>query len=181
MGSDRLNTALFAVALSAAALWPALRGGSGAAPLPQNAVVEWAEAEWVPQDGAPRRLRLSAREQRFASQFPGRIARFADDRHEWIVRVVNQPTRMLHPAADCFRGLGYTVTPPRVRIDARNQQWRCFTAGGKGKPLQVCERIFDARGGRWTDASSWYWSALVARGNDTAGPWWAVTRVEAGE
>jgi hypothetical protein len=178
MRSAEVAPVLFVAALLFAAIWPLRPADSVTVAARQSATVEWAEAAWVPQDTAPRRLPLSAREQGFARQFPGHIARFADSRHEWIVRVIDKPTRMLHPAADCFRGLGYTVTPPRVHRDARGEHWRCFTATGKGKPLRVCERIFDAQSGRWTDASSWYWSALLTRADHTMGPWWAVTRVE---
>ena len=155
MRSAEVAPVLFVAALLFAAIWPLRPADSVTVAARQSATVEWAEAAWVPQDTAPRRLPLSAREQGFARQFPGHIARFADSRHEWIVRVIDKPTRMLHPATDCFRGLGYTVTP-----------------------LRVCERIFDAQSGRWTDASSWYWSALLTRADHTMGPWWAVTRVE---
>jgi hypothetical protein len=168
----------FATALFIAALLPAVPPAS-TAPAGSNSTVEWAEAAWLPQDASPIRLRLSALEERFARQFPGHIARFTDGRHEWVVRVMDKPTRMLHPAADCFRGLGYEVTPPRVRVDPKGENWRCFTATRNGKSLRVCERIFDERGGRWTDTSSWYWSALL--GKQVQGPWWAVTKVEAGD
>lgn len=169
---------LLVAALLFAAIWPAMHVASGIEPVRKSNTVEWAEAQWVPQDAAPVRLRLSELEERFAVRFPGHIARFADGRHEWIVRVMDKPTRMLHPAADCFRGLGYEIAPPRVRIDRHGEQWRCFSASGKGKKLNVCERIFDANGGRWTDASSWYWAALLAEPLHPAGPWWAVTKVE---
>jgi hypothetical protein len=168
---------LFAAALLLAAMWPLIPASPTTAPTKKNLTVEWAEAEWLPPDASLMRLRLSTLEERFARQFPGHIARFTDARGEWIVRVMDKPTRMLHPAADCFRGMGYEVTPPRVRMDHRGENWRCFTASRNGRKLRVCERIFDARGSRWTDTSSWYWSALLA----VDGPWWAVTRVEAGE
>lgn len=172
---------LFAMVLLVTALLP-LRPAQLASSSPaHSSSIEWAEGRWVPQDAALYRLKLSPLEMRFARQFPGHIGRFSDGRHEWIVRVMNKPTRMLHPAADCFRGMGYDVTPPRVRIDSQGESWRCFHATHKGKRLRVCERIFDAHSGRWTDASSWYWSALLSTSNQVHGPWWAVTRVEAEE
>ena len=174
----KLELALFGVTLLCAGIWPLIHTRANTEPVRNNTAVEWAEAAWVPQNTAPKRLRLTALEQRFAKQFPGQIARFADRQHTWIIRVIDKPTRMLHPAADCFRGLGYVVAPPRVRRDARGEQWRCFTATGKGKNLNVCERIFDSRDGRWTDASSWYWSALLLGEKHPAGPWWAITKVE---
>lgn len=172
---------LFGAVLLLCALWPLLPQSGGAAKPSTVAAtsVEWAEPHWVAPHASPVRLPLSALEQRFARQFPGHIGRFADARQEWIVRVMNQPTRMLHPASDCFRALGYQISAPRVHADRRGEHWRCFTASGKGRPLKVCERIFDSAGGRWTDASSWYWSALFSRAREAAGPWWAVTHVEA--
>jgi hypothetical protein len=172
---------VFLLALSIAAIWPFVYSKSGSATVTNNVSIEWAQANWVPQNTSPVRLPLAAREQRFSRQFPGHIARFADNRHEWIVRVMDMPTRMLHPADDCFKGLGYKVTPARVHVDQRGENWRCFTASGKGKNLNVCERIFDAKGGHWTDASSWYWSALLEEAQHEGGPWWAVTKVEAGD
>lgn len=144
-----------------------------------NQALEWAEAQWAPKNTMPKRLPLTALEQRFAGQFPGQIGRFSDGRQEWIVRVMKQPTRMLHPAADCFQALGYRLTPAKVHLDQKNEQWRCFRASGKGKNLRVCERIFDGKAGRWTDASAWYWSSVLSLDQHQNGPWWAVTQVEA--
>jgi hypothetical protein len=173
--------AYFAVTLLLAALWPLWRTDSFETQ-PRHAVnIEWAEAQWAPHNSSPIQLPLSPVEQRFASKFPGHIARFTDGRYEWIVRVIDQPTRMLHPAADCYRALGYSVTPPHVRAEANGEQWRCFTAARNGKTLKVCERIFDAKDGRWTDTSAWYWSTLAGGASQARAPWWAVTKVERGE
>ncbi len=134
----------------------------------------WAFERWWRQN--PKRLTklpLSAVEQRFARGFPGAIARFTDGKTVWVVRHLNETTRMLHPAADCFRGLGYTVAPPKVVERADNSRWRCFLAE-RGQPLQVCERIFDAENRQWTDVSAWYWENLLHSGEQA---WWAVTEV----
>ena len=56
-----------------------------------------------------RPLALSAVERRFAERFPGRIARLTDGRQIVVLRDVARPTRLLHPAADCYRGLGYRI------------------------------------------------------------------------
>jgi hypothetical protein len=117
-------------------------------------------------------LPLSPVERRFAKQFPGRIGRFSDGRSNIIVRLVEQPTRLLHPAADCFRGIGYRVARAQVRLDEDGRNWSCFKAEKNGQQHMVCERIYDARGGTWTDVSSWYWAAVLGK---TSGPWWAVT------
>jgi hypothetical protein len=190
MKNSRAVLALFLAALACAAVLPLFaphpcplpdgaRGTENRCAMPRSkaASPEWAEARWLPADATPLRHPLTALEESFASRFPGHIARFSDGRHVWIVRVMDRPTRMLHPAADCFRGLGYSVQPPRVHTDAHERNWRCFAAEKNSRRLKVCERIFDRKDGNWTDTSSWYWSALLGR---ESGPWWAVTQVEEG-
>ena len=120
------------------------------------------------------RLPLTPLEVRFAARFPGVIARFTDGHQIVIARAVAAPTRLLHPAADCFRAAGYAITAPRAAIDDAQVRWNCFEARGRdsAERLRVCERIEDAAGGAWTDVSSWYWSALRA-----PGPWRAWTVV----
>lgn len=117
------------------------------------------------------RLPLAPAETRWLRDFPGAAARFTDGERELLIRRVERPTRRLHPAADCFRGTGYTVSPPEIR-EADGERWSCFTARKEGLAREVCERLHDEQGGAWTDASSWYWSAVLGRGR---GPWWAVT------
>jgi hypothetical protein len=123
-------------------------------------------------------LPLTERERRFAEDFPGRIARFTDGEREVIVRWVTQPTRTLHSAADCFRGIGYAIEPRPLRVDSAQERWGSFTAVRDTERLRVYERIYAAPGasdGNWSDVSSWYWAALFGR---TQGPWWAVTVAE---
>jgi hypothetical protein len=90
------------------------------------------------------------------------------------VRVIQEPTRMLHPAADCFRGLGYGIERVRVMQDTDWITWSCFTAERDGTTRTVCERIYDSQGKSWTDVSSWYWAAMLG---GTTPPWIAVTVV----
>jgi len=119
---------------------------------------------------------LLPREQRFAAGFPGRIATFGDGRRLYVVRWVTRATRRLHPAADCYRGAGYAIEPRALLRDADGRSWSSFIAVRGQTRLLVRERIADARGGEaFTDASSWYWAALLARSD---GPWWAWTIVE---
>ena len=118
------------------------------------------------------RVALSALDRRFAAQLPGHVARFTDGERHLIVRAIGEPTRLLHPAADCFKGLGYRVERPRVMTDADATAWGCFAAERDGRSLNVCERISDREGASWTDVSAWYWAALLGR---TRGPWLAVT------
>lgn len=140
--------------------------------------VEWPQV-W---DGRPLRpLALTPVEQRFAARFPGAIGRFDDGERVIVLRSVTRPTRMLHPAADCFRGLGYRVEQVRLEHDAKQRLWRCFEAtapGGERLPirLRVCERIEANDGSAFIDPSSWFWAASLG---NSSGPWRAVTVVEA--
>ncbi len=140
-----------------------------AVPATGAASVEW-PTQW---DGAPLQpLALSAVEHRFAQRFPGAISRMTDGSQVLVLRQVNQPTRMLHPATDCYRGLGFAISAERLERDAQQRLWRCFTAGRDGRSLRVCERIADARGMAFTDTSAWYWAAVSGQ---SQGPWQAVT------
>ncbi len=140
--------------------------------------VEWPN-EW---DGRPLRpLAMSEVEQRFAARFPGAIGRFSDGERVLVLRSVLQPTRMLHPAAECFRGLGYRIEHAQLEHDARRRLWRCFEAAGRDGErlpvrLKVCERIEAPDGSAFVDPSSWFWAASLGR---SSGPWRAVTLVEA--
>lgn len=162
-----------AVALIACALLPLI--GRGAA---TTATVVTASGEWPSAwDGAELRpLALSDVEQRFADRFPGRIGRFESTAAVWVLRDVQRPTRSLHPAVDCFRGLGYRIESTRLESDAQARLWRCFIAVRDGQRVRVCERIVDAEQRAFTDASAWFWAASLGR---SVGPWRAVTRVEA--
>ncbi len=129
----------------------------------------------LPQQWQGRPLRplaLSEVEQRFARRFPGTLARLTDGRQVLVLRAVHRPTRMLHPAADCYRGLGYRVTGEQLQLDPESRLWRCFDALRDGRRLRVCERIEGSGGDSFTDASAWYWAALLGR---SQGPWQALT------
>jgi hypothetical protein len=90
-----------------------------------------------------------------------------------VMRAVNTPTRMLHPAADCYRALGYRIEQARLERDAQERLWRCFVAQLHGaQKFRVCERIVDAEGAAFTDTSAWYWAAASGQ---SRGPWQAVT------
>lgn len=158
---------VFAGALAVCAMASSLH--SGQAPAASQAAAEL-PTEW---DGhALRPLAMSAVEQRFAAQFPGQIARLTDGEQVLVWREVQRPTRMLHPATDCYRGLGYRIEQARLERDAQDRVWRCFVATQAGQRLRVCERIVDSRGQSFTDASSWFWAAQLGQ---STGPWQAVT------
>lgn len=122
-----------------------------------------------------RELPLSVREQKLIDGFPGRVSRFTDGEREVIMRWVTEETRKLHPASDCFRGLGYSIRPLPLRTDQQGRHWGCFEALRGNEKIFVRERIYDAGNGSWSDVSEWYWAALLGR---TTGPWWAVTVAE---
>jgi hypothetical protein len=160
----------FVLTLVLCALAPLLNGHAARAVGERpGAGVEW-PMQW--QGRRLRPLALSPVEQRFAARFPGQIARLTDGSQVLVWREVQRPTRMLHPAADCYRGLGYRIDSARLERDAQQRLWRCFVASRHGQRLRVCERIVDADGQAFTDASSWYWAAQLGR---SAGPWQAIT------
>jgi hypothetical protein len=144
--------------------------GAAAKPAPRDRPApEWPRV-W---DGKPLRpLVLASVEQRFASRFPGSIARMTDGEQVLVLRHVEQPTRMLHPAVDCYRGLGYRVENQQLERNRDQQLQRCFVASNGKNRLRVCEQITDADGKVFTDTSAWYWAALM---NQSSGPWQAVT------
>ncbi|MBH1965631.1 MAG: hypothetical protein I8H77_14910 [Comamonadaceae bacterium] len=135
-----------------------------------------------------RPLALSAVERRFADRFPGRITRLTDERRIIVLRDVAAPTRMLHPAADCYRALGYRiegehlesahapspVTPVALASETAGAGGlqRCFVARKEGVALKVCEQIEDAHGQSFADTSAWYWAATMGQ---SSGPWRAIT------
>ena len=163
------KAALFGV-LMLCALLPLLRPAAVRADA--SVSMAFAETPQVWQGRALRPLALSVIEQRFASHFPGRITRLTDGEQLLILRDVSTATRMLHPAADCYRGLGYHIEQARLERDAEALLWRCFIAERGGVKTRVCERIVDANGASFTDTSSWYWAAQLGR---SSGPWLAVT------
>lgn len=115
---------------------------------------------------------LSSQERRYLGDFPGAVARFTDGNNDIVMRWVTQPTRKLHPAEDCYRGWGFTVTPARIRNDRDASKWRCFGAHRGDDHREVCEQLRDIDGTHFTDVSSWYWSATL-RGS--SGPWLVTT------
>ena len=158
---------LLAVCALTPLAWP--RDASAAQAPPTSTPTEWPR-EW--NGRALRPLALGSVEARFAAQFPGRIERLTDDESVLVWREVRSPTRMLHPATDCYRGLGYRIVDARLERDPQARLWRCFVAERDGRRLRVCERIEDARGLAFTDASSWFWAAQLGH---STGPWQAIT------
>jgi hypothetical protein len=117
-------------------------------------------------------LPLENREREFLSGFPGDVGRFTDGERDIVMRWVTRPTRRLHPAEDCYKGLGFDTSPSRIVRDVHGTQWRCFAATRDGQSREVCEQLRDREGRRWTDVSAWYWAAVLRR---TQGPWLVTT------
>jgi exosortase len=160
---------LLLAAFAGLACWPLL-GERASAGAPQASFVEWPQQF----EGRPLQpLALSEVEQRFAAGFPGAIARFDDGERLLSLRHVTRPSRKLHPAADCYRALGFVIE--RISLQRRVGNpglQRCFTARDGQSVQRVCEYIEDAAGQSFSDTSAWYWAALSGR---SAGPWLAVT------
>jgi exosortase/archaeosortase family protein len=120
-------------------------------------------------------LLLSEDEKRFAEGFPGQVGRFHDGRREIIIRWVWSPSRMLHPASDCLKGVGYTVEPGPL---VGSPPWSSFQAVRKGKAIRVREQIVDKDGLTFPDPSAWYWAAVMGR---SQGPWWSYSVAESAQ
>nr|WP_295775757.1 hypothetical protein [Rhodoferax sp.] len=146
-------------------------GLADAAPRTSTTTARELPTQW--RGATLRPLALSDVELRFAKHFPGTVARMTDDKQTLVLRTVNQPTRMLHPATDCYRGLGYRIRDEQLEVQANSQdRWRCFVAQRNGRSVRVCERIEDANGQGFTDTSSWYWASIAGQSH---GPWKAIT------
>jgi hypothetical protein len=165
------HKSVFALVMLLCVVWSAASALHTRPEPPISAAFQEWPADW---DGKPLRpLALGDVEQRFAAHFPGAIARLTDGQQILVMRRVDKPTRMLHPAADCYRALGYGLAQARLERDVHARLWRCFVAErADAQKLHVCERIVDAEGRAFTDTSAWYWAAASGRSN---GPWQAVT------
>jgi exosortase/archaeosortase family protein len=151
-----------------------LAGAAGFVSAEQSVTASGPFPGW-PKQFEGRRLEqrpLSEDEIRFAKGFPGRVGRFYDGRREIIIRWVLVPTRRLHPASDCLKGVGYRIEPGPLVGD---RLWSSFRAERNEKVLQVTEQIVDADGRTFPDPSAWYWAALLGQ---SRGPWWSYSVAE---
>ncbi|MCP3869333.1 MAG: hypothetical protein GY703_14765 [Gammaproteobacteria bacterium] len=120
-------------------------------------------------------LSADGNEARFSKSFPGQLGRFTDGEKELVFRYLEQPSRQLHGAADCYKGAGYDVNPLALQRNRKGELMGCIRAERDGRTVRVCERVYDGDGNSWYDVSSWYWAAILKR---STGPWWAVTVAE---
>lgn len=116
-------------------------------------------------------LPFSDIEKRFFSDFAGKTGRFTDGEHEIIIRQITSPTRKLHPASDCYKGIGYKISFLPIFLDKNNNKWNTFKAYKNNQSFIVHERVYDNYGNNWTDVSSWYWNALLGK---SKGPWTSI-------
>lgn len=156
-------TRLLVLLAAVAALVPLWPRATPAAPAPVAWPTRWEGRALTPLPPAPADRRLAA-------GFPGRVARFADGERQVVLRHMTAATRRLHPARDCFEGIGYRIAPARMRRTGGAYS-SCFLASRDGVTIRVCERIVAADGGSFPDVSSWYWPALIGR---SRGPWIAA-------
>ena len=117
---------------------------------------------------------LSENEEGFYRDFPGEAAQFQVGTDRLILRRVHTATRKLHPAKDCFKGMGFSIEETGLRADAYERIWRTFNATKAGESYQVFELIVDESGNTWSDVSSWYWSVVMDR---SQGPWTSFVHI----
>ena len=121
-----------------------------------------------------RALEMGEREARILGGFPGKVGRFQVGAKTIVARWVYAPTRKLHPASDCYRGLGYETKAMPPWKDGRGRMWSRFEASRGAERLVVRELVVGPQGETYADASQWYWAAL----GGASGPWWAWTVAE---
>ena len=116
-------------------------------------------------------LPLSERESNMMKSFPGELGKFSDGDRDLVFRWVTRPTRKLHPARDCYRASGYSIQPAQMRQDTEGNFWSCFQANHSQDKQLVCERLYDDKNQSFSDASAWYWAAVLQK---SQGPWWNI-------
>lgn len=157
----------YVVLLVAVACAPTFRGAVEAQPV-EGPFPGWPDRFLAEDMDA---LPLEPAEERFAANFPGRIAKFQDGPRRYIVRYVTRPTRLLHPAEDCFRAMGYAVTH---EPHCPSGPGPCLVATRGAERLLLQEQIADTEGQVFDDVSSWYWATLR---DQSRGPWWSITSI----
>ncbi len=109
---------------------------------------------------------------RFAQSFPGSIMTYERGNRRLVVRVINRATRRYHLSVDCYRAIGYAIKPMTPLLKTDGTLWGRIRATRDGQEVEVRERVTSTDGQTWTDPSSWFWSAMLAR---SQGPWVAYS------
>lgn len=120
-------------------------------------------------------IKLADVTERFAKQFPGKIAVYTTGKCRVVYRWVTRPTLQLHPSSNCYKASGYEIKWLPEYRDPNDARWTAFQARKGAEKLLVRERIYDQEGHSWTDVSSWYWAAVLKQSNS---PWWAISIAE---
>lgn len=120
-------------------------------------------------------IKLAGVTERFAKEFPGKIAVYTTGKSRVVYRWVTKPTLQLHPSSNCYKASGYEIKWLPEYRDAQEQKWTAFQASKGTEKLLVRERIYDQAGQNWTDVSSWYWAAVLKQ---SSSPWWAISTAE---
>jgi hypothetical protein len=168
----RIVTGLFLACALCAAATPLVVGRAASTSKLATDFPGWPAA----YEGRPlQALPLTPREDFLLRDFPGKVGRFTDGRRELIIRWVGAPTRLLHPASDCFKALGYSIAPLPARTDSAGRFMSCAKVTKAGASLAMCEIIVDQRQASMADVSAWYWGALWGT---TTGPWWSFVVAE---
>lgn len=162
----------FLAAVVAAAIAPLIQRSDGSSIAARHAFPGWPTSY---EGRLLTEMTLTPGELAFVRDFPGRIGRFWDGRREIIIRWVDAPTRRLHSAADCLRGVGYSITPMPARKNATGVAMSCFHASRRTDDIAVCEVIRDEAGDSWPDVSAWYWNVMLGTSRP---PWWSFVVAE---
>ncbi len=108
----------------------------------------------------------------YEQDFPGKIAVFSKGNDIVCLRWITHETRQVHPSADCFHAMGYSIIwNPTVKTP-NGQFWNSLSCTRATKKLEIRESITDSKGRSWSDVSAWYWDAFLKR---TSPPWWSAT------
>ncbi len=119
---------------------------------------------------------LSPVETRAAQTVPGRVGRFAWGSGELVLTWLAKPSRSLHPARDCYRGIGATCRALPETLNAAGQAQGRLMVTRKGRQYQIVyEQVIDADGHSYSDVGAWFWAAILGQ---SRGPWWAIRYAE---
>jgi hypothetical protein len=136
--------------------------------------------EWPEPFRSMQQEQLSDTERRFAAG--DRLGRFQQDGRRWLVRSIEDASRRVHPAEECYRATGWRIGPRPAQLSsgggteplARPLKWGCFSARRGAEAVEVCQTTTDESGRSWSDVGSWWWSAAFGK---SKGPWLGVVRV----
>jgi len=110
--------------------------------------------------------------QQYGEDFPGKIAVFSKGKDIVCLRWIAHETRQVHPSADCFQAMGYSIIWNPTMKTANGQFWNSVSCTRATKKLEIRECITDSNGRSWSDVSAWYWDAFLKH---TSPPWWSAT------